>query len=308
MNRIVLSRKGSDATAGGFPSPVLPDGRLAMVPIPEDGSGVTAGELRVGGHALADLAAALGVRRVRTGRGRRPLTPATEVHADPDLDPAALPRPPGWRPLSGPAERSGSRLSLASSDAVLASVMRASAPRRRISASPAGSARPTCSEFWGWYRHTARTGAGLAWTGEPTGFHALHGWLEVGEVVPVSAATDLPWAARHPHLVRRDRPANVLYVAARAGTFTWGEGLRLTAPGSRLRSRWRVPAALHPPRHRQRGPTTATGAAWRRDGDGVELAVVHQGQEFVVSATGALVDWPRALINRHAVRDRPAGA
>lgn len=285
LKRIVLSRKGSDATAGGFPSPVLPDGRLAMVPIPEDGSGVTAGELRVGGWPLADLAGALGVRRMRTGRGWRPLTPDTEVHADPDLDPAALPRPPGWRPLFGQCGAAQTHLGIT-----------------------CGVRAGDLFLFWGWYRHTVPTGAGLAWTGEPTGFHALHGWLEVGEVVPVTAATDLPWAARHPHLVRRDRPSNVLYVAARAGTFTWGEGLRLTAPGSRLRSRWRVPAALHP--DVTGSPLTYHGdpGRWRRDGDEVELAVVHQGQEFVVPATSALVDWSRSLIDRHAVPDRPAGA
>lgn len=290
MNRIVLSRKGSDATAGGCPSPVLPDGRLAMIPIPEDGSGVPAGELRVGGRPLAELAADLGIRRVRTGRGGwRALGPDTEVHADPDLDPGALPRPPGWRPLFGQSGAAQTHLSVT------------------------GRIGPgDLFLFWGWYRHTrstsSGTSSGLGWEGPPSGFHALHGWLEVGEVVAVTPETDLPWAARHPHLVRRDRPANTVYVAARAGTFRYGEALRLTAPGSRLRSRWRVPAALHP--DATGTPLTYHGdpRRWHRDGDAVELAAVHQGQEFVVPATDALVDWAWTLIDRYAVQGRHRSA
>jgi hypothetical protein len=188
-------------------------------------------------------------------------------------------RPPGWRPLFGQAGAAQTHLArtgrIGPGDLFL---------------------------FWGWYRHTHSTASGLSWAGEPAGFHALHGWLEVGEIVAVTPETDLRWAARHPHLVRRDRPANTVYVAAHAGTFAYGEALRLSVPGSRLRSRWRVPAALHP--DATGTPLTYHGdpRRWRRDGDTVELAAVHQGQEFVVPATDALEDWARTLIDRHALK------
>ncbi len=36
--RIILSRKGFDSGSGGVPNPILPDGRLVPLPIPDQGS------------------------------------------------------------------------------------------------------------------------------------------------------------------------------------------------------------------------------------------------------------------------------
>lgn len=38
--KVVLSRKGMDSRAGGIPSPILPDGMLLSLPIPNEKSGV----------------------------------------------------------------------------------------------------------------------------------------------------------------------------------------------------------------------------------------------------------------------------
>lgn len=38
--KVVLSRKGMDSRAGGIPSPILPDGTLLSLPIPNEKSGV----------------------------------------------------------------------------------------------------------------------------------------------------------------------------------------------------------------------------------------------------------------------------
>ena len=35
MNKIILSRKGFDSTAGGKPSPIFPDGSIFSLPIPQ---------------------------------------------------------------------------------------------------------------------------------------------------------------------------------------------------------------------------------------------------------------------------------
>ena len=34
--KIILSRKGFDTTSGGCPSPILPDGTLLSLPIPDE--------------------------------------------------------------------------------------------------------------------------------------------------------------------------------------------------------------------------------------------------------------------------------
>lgn len=43
--KVVLSRKGMDSRAGGIPSPILPDGTLLSLPIPNEKSGVPYGDL-----------------------------------------------------------------------------------------------------------------------------------------------------------------------------------------------------------------------------------------------------------------------
>ena len=48
--KIILSRKGFDAEAGGFASPILPDGRMISLPIPEESSEVKYSELSVDGQ------------------------------------------------------------------------------------------------------------------------------------------------------------------------------------------------------------------------------------------------------------------
>ncbi len=49
--QIILSRKGFDSASGGGPSPILPDGTLLSLPIPEDtdflGGAVPYADLRV---------------------------------------------------------------------------------------------------------------------------------------------------------------------------------------------------------------------------------------------------------------------
>lgn len=38
--KFILSRKGMDSAAGGFANPILPDGTLLSLPIPDDSTGI----------------------------------------------------------------------------------------------------------------------------------------------------------------------------------------------------------------------------------------------------------------------------
>ena len=87
--RLVISRKGFDSTAGGCASPILPDGTMVSLPIPDEESGVRYGDIAVHGHDVGALVADLSGGRY----GRR-----ARAHLDPDLVPDAMPR------AAGPAE------------------------------------------------------------------------------------------------------------------------------------------------------------------------------------------------------------
>ncbi|MBW5444761.1 hypothetical protein GE107_01605 [Cohnella sp. CFH 77786] len=95
--KIILSRKGFDSSAGGYPSPhFLDSGRLISLPIPDDeevNTGVTYSDLRVDqDHTYLDLMEQLGIKKYSNG---------TYVHLDPDINASVVERLPGWRGVFG---------------------------------------------------------------------------------------------------------------------------------------------------------------------------------------------------------------
>lgn len=77
--KIVLSRKGFDSSAGGCPSPILPDGQLLSLPIPDTLSPTRYADLGLPSGLLDDLT-----------RGRIELNHG--AHLDPDIHWRSLPR------------------------------------------------------------------------------------------------------------------------------------------------------------------------------------------------------------------------
>ncbi len=76
--RIILSRKGWDSSSGGGPSPILPDGILLSLPIPDRGSDVRFTNLR-----SPDGQIDIGKLVTDLTRGR--IKADSELHLDPDL-------------------------------------------------------------------------------------------------------------------------------------------------------------------------------------------------------------------------------
>ena len=83
--KLILSRKGFDSAAGGCASPLI-DGRPVSLPIPTRMPTPT---------RYRDLAGEIAGLVTDLTKGR--ITADHPCHLDPDLDPGALPRAPGWR-------------------------------------------------------------------------------------------------------------------------------------------------------------------------------------------------------------------
>lgn len=272
--KIILSRKGFDSGSGGVPSPILPDGTLCSLPIPDSRSKVRYHDVmvtRANGErfSMGDLVHGL-------TRGRVPAV--YPCHLDPDLDRMATPRHPGWLPAFGQTGAAQSHLSgqgIASGDLFL---------------------------FFGWFRETASAKNGnLGWIKGAPHLHALFGWLQVGEILPVHGREAeileaKPWLARHPHLLPRRDAANHVYVATDrlsipglehlpgAGTFrTLAQGRILSAPDQTSRSLWALPAFFHP-ESGTRFSYHEDPRRWSRSGTKALLRSAARGQEFVLSA------------------------
>ena len=295
--RLILSRKGFDSDFGGRPSPILPDGQMVSLPIPDPGSDLRYADCHLpDGSSYLELLQRLGVETIRYSNGPRvtklPVDGGLSAHLDPDLSPSTLPRPAGWRPLFGQVDRAQGHL-------------------RNQGVGPGD-----LFLFFGLFSPTSRLPGGrLRYAGQRDWIHVLWGWLEVDRVVPVTdeLMDELPWVAGHPHWrarhLNRYRRNNTMYLARErstllpglpgGGVFTGYQPLlRLSRPGS-TRSVWRLPIGLHP--DPTRVPLTGQSQnAWSMEGDTAVLRSAGRGQEFVVGMHDGLQEWIRVVLTAGA--------
>jgi hypothetical protein len=266
--KLVLSRKGFDSGYGGIPSPILPDGRLISLPIPNKDDLHTFADMDIPGvdvgHVLTDLS------RKRHGL-------ATPIHLDPDLHRAAFSQLAGWRPALGQTGTAQSHLrdmGVGIGDVFL---------------------------FFGWFRETECKAGTWRYVRSAPQLHVIFGWLEVADVLPVvqdrhGCLSRFPWISNHPHVSQPRHYTdlrNTLYIAARRSRFApnadYGGGrfsmyddrLRLTKPGC-SRSVWSLPAWFMPKNGQAPLSYHPRRDQWKCDGDLVTLRSAAKGQEFVL--------------------------
>jgi hypothetical protein len=285
--KVVFSRKGFDSQYGGMASPILPDGRLAPLPIPSGHDSATLADLDFADETIGQLLIDLSAGRHRL---------QTRVHFDPDLGGKHTAKLAGWRPALGQTGAAGSHLhrhDIGPGDLFL---------------------------FFGWFRLTECIAGKWRFVPDAPDLHVIFGWLEVEEVLPIVTARDdalrrHPWIATHPHVAA---PAwytdarNTLYVGRKRSAYARekivGGGrfrfmrpeLQLTRPGH-SRSVWslprwfapegRLPLSYHLQDHR-----------WDVQADSVTLRSVAKGQEFVIdgAAYPELERWAGGLVGRNA--------
>lgn len=263
-----------DSSIGGIPSPILPDGSFCSLPIPElDPHSATKGtpyeRIRVGDATFGSL-----VSQLTGGR----ISEDAAAHLDPDLDPLAIDREPGWRPVFGQAGPAESHLVAA------------------------GVGPGDLFLFFGWFRQTVLANGRLRFEKGAPDIHALFGWLQIGERLSLTRGDPPPpWAVQHPHCLGKPYASqDSLYISAEhldlpgiaAGTIAGGgvgrrysSSLSLTAP-SENRSVWLLPEWF-----RSASPAAScltyhrNPARWRpspsRPGH-VLLRTVGRGQEFIL--------------------------
>ncbi|WP_421863144.1 hypothetical protein [Motiliproteus sp.] len=299
--KIIISRKGFDLSSGGCPSPILPDGRMISLPIPDSRSGICYRDLNQYGINFGDLVDQLGGSKVGSDN---------QAHLDPDLSSEVLARQPGWLPVFGQMKQAQGHLH------------------------KQGVAEGDLFLFFGLYQAVKETAEGWAFDRSQPKQHVLWGWMQVGKVVLVSedTATQFPWAAYHPHLVSPDITNNTLYLAANhlslgdadlefagAGVFpNYDSGLVLTETASEASkprvSRWRLPGWFCPydsdfddDSMAVKPPITYLGAAkrWQPDGETVLLDTSGRWQEAVLDADHypEAQRWALALIASNAGLD-----
>jgi hypothetical protein len=285
--KLVLSRKGFDSSAGGIPSPILPDGRLISLPIPSREDDFTFADINIRDIDMAALLA---------GLSRQKLAINDRVHLDPDIDRSIGKRLPGWRPSLGQTGAAQTHLD------------------------GQGVGPGDVFIFFGWFREVEMHQGRWRYVPRAPDQHVMFGWLEIGAVIPVGqqriAAIDaFPWSADHPHVANPcayGDQNNSLYVAPPqsainpkaqhgGGRFTqMADTLRLTSTGE-SRSMWSLPQWFCP---NGRPALSYHGSPdrWTFKDDHVRLKSVGRGQEFVIDGDyyPELEDWAASIICNHS--------
>lgn len=271
--KVILSRKGFDSVSGGWPSPIMPDGTMLSLPIPDESetSFPTYSDLVWGGEEYGKL---LGQLTSRDFTGRR-------CHVDPDLGQARREEILGWKPAFG--QWGGAQGTLRN----------------------AGVDKGDLFLFFGWFRSVEERSGGYGYVmgrkEAPWGLcgdvHAVFGYLQVGKVL--TAQEEIGGYAWHPHAspTYRKRPNNTLYLPAETlsfaedlpgyGTLDFREDRVLTMEG-RSRSVWKDLSFLRPEGlvHAHRRNTAANGGICYRG----------QWQELVFEGTPAMMEWVRGIL------------
>ncbi len=220
--RVILSRKGFDSGAGGCPSPILPDGTLLSLPIPDS----------TGNYIYEDLMLSTGVTYSEILKSLNPNAVYTKCHLDPDIRKDIRKTPTEWVPAFGQVDAAQTHLmdnNIKKGDLFL---------------------------FFGWFRETEYYEGKLRFVKKAPDVHVIYAYLQIGEVLDGIDVKKCPW---HPHAddshiydKRGEIKNNTIYVASNslqidgidsnlpgAGTLTFSEKLVLTAE-NRSRTRWKL--------------------------------------------------------------------
>ena len=91
--KIILSRKGFDSSSGKQANPIMPDGTLLSLPIPDNEDANTFSSLQWEGRSYYDIIHSLNPKTFITSDSR--------CHLDPDLRFDVKNREPNWKPAFG---------------------------------------------------------------------------------------------------------------------------------------------------------------------------------------------------------------
>jgi len=98
--KVILSRKGFDSEFGGYPSPILSNGKMVSLPIPDQNDDIKYSDVKAGETTCYSLMKDLNFR-IKSGNERLDIDEETSCHLDPDIQREAIDREPDWKPLFG---------------------------------------------------------------------------------------------------------------------------------------------------------------------------------------------------------------
>lgn len=277
--KVILSRKGFDSAYGGYPSPILPDGRLISLPIPSSDV-MKYSDLKLEKNkSYFDLMKDL-KPKIKYDKKWHEITKDTKCHLDPDIYTDILKREEDWKACFGQINQSQSHLlneGVKCGDLFL---------------------------FFGWFRQTILKNGKFSFHKSAPNLHIIFGYLQIWKTIQVNNKTEIPdWMKYHPHVMdeyRKKNSTNTIYITRKnlfwnerisgAGIFKFNKELVLTKQGL-TRSKWDLPNFFKDvkiSRHSEK--------SWKPEG---YFKSVDIGQEFIVEDNNKVEYWAKQIINNN---------
>lgn len=267
--KIIFSRKGFDSSSGGVPNPILQDGTIFPLPIPDKQSIIKYEDIEWKGINVGAL-----VSNLTNGKIKKNYF----AHLDPDLSQELkikhFPKTKNWKPIFG--QTGIAQKHLLNNNINIGDIF----------------------IFFGLFREVRFHENKYKFVSRSMKKHIIWGWLQIEKIIKInSTPVGLEWAKYHPHLNRDDEVNNYIYIAKRnlsipnldielpgGGIFpNLHSDLILTVSGAKNPSEWELPTWFYP-----KGgniPITYHGnlSRWEKYNNKVRLKSVARGQEFILN-------------------------
>jgi len=274
--KIILSRKGFDSSAGGYPSPILPDGSLLSLSIPDEKDKIKYSELTYKNTNFFDLMRQLNINKINLENRKLDLNKNTTCHLDPDIRTNSLKHSEKWKGIFGQMGSAQTHLdnqNVKEGDLFL---------------------------FFGWFRKTIHCKDKLIFDcTDKHGKHIIFGYLEIDQKLTVNNRKDLKqWMLYHSHANRSKigQNGNTIYISKEKmsfssqnkgyGIFNYNDSLVLTKSGE-TRSKWNLPSFF-----KSKRISYHTNKNWRDN----YFQSAGRGQEFVIEESIDVEKWAQQLI------------
>ena len=265
--KIILSRKGFDGTAGGVPSPIMPDGTLLSLPIPAKMDKLRYSDIQYEGVSYSEILRQLKPKDSKIGNWN--------CHLDPDIrDGVRVDNINEWKSIFGQCDTAQSYLKNQQVD--LGDLFL----------------------FFGWFKQTEGNlhDGTLRYVKKAPNLHIIFGYLQVGEIIidNVQIKNNYSW---HPHSFNHfiNKKCNALYLSTDFlsfdnrkkgyGTFKFSEEKILTLSG-KTRATWKEISALLPDNISRNVKNSAKNEGIYYSG---------QWQELVLKETAISEKWAKSL-------------
>ena len=263
--KIILSRKGFDSSAGKQASPIMPDGTLLSLPIPDEEDSNMFSSLQWNGKSYYDIISSL---NPRTGYNT-----CSKCHLDPDLRKESKIRQPNWQPAFGQMNAALSHLR-----------------NQKVSVGD-------IFLFFGWFRETILADGHLQYKKDGMDAHIIYGYMQIGEII--DRKENVPDSIKeHPHFMYNDAWASrqnaiflpthklsILPSLSGCNVLNYRHDRVLTKDGMSRRY-WDLPDFFKDVH------ISYNTKSWLNDC----FKSAGRGQEFVMDATPQIIEWVKRII------------